>query len=112
MITVGGMTITKGQSYTTADFATGVVITKAKLCEAPRVWRKAYNQDGTVQQKENKYVQGNMRGVWILITRSTATYLPAFPNTPVLYKEGEEITINADNTYKFLSECYIEYGET
>ena len=111
---VGGMKIAKGQTYTDADFATGVIITKAKVSEAPPILRKMFNDDGSAQQENGKdfYKQLSQRGVWILIKRTGVTYKPEFPNSPVLYKEGDEIAIHADNSYMFLSECFIEYGET
>lgn len=115
--TIGGMDIEKGRTYTSVDLPVvsgGAVINTIKITEAPRIWRKEYNQDGTITKEEgrDKYTKGNFRGVWILIKRSTATYgTGADVNVPVLYKEGEEIKIHADNSYTFIGVCRIEYGE-
>lgn len=112
--TVGGMEIEKGRTYTSVDLPTGAVINTIKITEAPRIWRKEYNQDGTIIQENNrdKYSKGNQRGVWMLIKRTGAVYgTGADVNVPVLYKEGEEIKVHASNSYTFLGVCRIEYGE-
>lgn len=112
--TVGGMEVKKGRTYTSADLPTGAVINTIKISEAPRIWRKEYNQDGTTIQSNGKdsYVKGNMRGVWVKINRTGAVYgSDDDVNVPVLYKEGEEIVVHASNEYTFLGSCRIEYGE-
>jgi len=112
---VGGIQVKKGFPYTEANLPTVPVtdIDTIKISEAPLIWRKQYNQDGTVIQVDGKdeYVEGNQRGVWILIVRSDAVYLTGdFANVPTLHKEGEEIGLEPKNTYTFLNECRVEYG--
>ncbi|NOQ31785.1 MAG: hypothetical protein GQ570_11745 [Helicobacteraceae bacterium] len=111
----GGIQVVKGRSYTSSDLPTVPVtpIDTIKISEAPLIWRKVYNQDGTIEKKDgkDKYVKGNQRGVWILIKRTTVTYGAGDDvNVPVLYKEEDEIALHADNTYTFLAPCRIEYG--
>ena len=106
----GGMQVTKGTSYTTANLPSALINTVV-ISEAPRIFRKKYNQDGTTIQDVrglDEYAEGSQRGVWILIKRTGVTY--TIPNVPVLYKEGDEIVLHADNTYTFLGNCVIEFG--
>jgi len=112
---VGGIQTVKGRAYTSADLPTVSPdpIDTIKISEAPLIWRKQYNQDGTVIQEngKDKYAKGNQRGVWILIVRDSVTYGTVDDvNVPTLHKEGEEIGLDANNTYTFLNACRIEYG--
>lgn len=110
--TFGGANITKGTVYVKSDLP-DTTINKMRIAEAPRIWRKVRKEDGTVEKGSNgkdKITQGKDRGVWILITRTGASYSVVLPNAPTLYKENEEIVIHADNTYQFLADCNIEYG--
>jgi len=111
----GGIAVKKGESYTTANlptFSPTVTIDTLRIVEAPRIWRADINQDGSQNTKDGKplYIKGNQRGVRILIQRAGATFPSGHPNTAVLYKEGEEIAIHADNTYIFLNDCIVEFG--
>lgn len=106
----GGMKVIKGSSYTTANLPSALINTVV-VSEAPRIFRKKINQDGTTVKDANGidgYSEGNQRGVWILIKRTGVTYTT--PNVPVLYKEGDEIALHVDNTYTFLNDCTIEFG--
>ena len=110
--TWGAVTASKNQSFTSADLP-DVLINTVKISEAPLIWRKNLEQDGTQITKNGKplYIKSNKRGVRILITRTGLDYT-GFTNVPTLYFEGDEIAIEALNTYKFLNECTIEYGVT
>jgi len=109
----GALQVKKSVAYTSDDLPTGVTIDTLQIVEAPLVWRKALNQDGTLikERGKPKYVKGNKRGVYILIVNSNATYDEDFPNVPSLYLEGDEIVMDTDNTYTFLENCTVEYGE-
>lgn len=108
---VGSIDVEKDGEYSVADlptFPTG--INAVRIVEAPLIWRAVYEQNGdrVLENGIPKYVKGNQRGVRILITRDTTVY-PS-PNVPALYKEGEEIALDANNSYKFLNDCVVEYG--
>jgi len=114
---VGGIQVVKGRPYTSADLPTVPVtpIDTIKISEAPKIWRKVYNQDGTIKQDsggKDVYSRGSQRGVWILIVRDGVSYDTSGEdvNVPTLHKEGEEIGLDDDNTYTFLNACRIEYG--
>lgn len=112
---VGGISVKKGESYTLADlptFTPSVTIDTMRIVEAPRIWRPEINKDGTQAEKDNRplFIKGNQRGVRVLIQRIGATFQSNNPNTPVLYKEGWEIAMHADNTYIFLNDCVVEFG--
>jgi len=110
-ITVGSMTAKKGTKYTSADLPiTPSGIDTVKISEAPLIWRKNLNQNGTQIKKDGKpnYIKGNKRGVRIIIKDTTATYIN--PNVPTLYFEGDEISIGVNNEYTFLNDCTVEYG--
>lgn len=112
----GGLRVAKGRAYTVADLPTVPTtgITIVKISEAPLIWRKVYDKNGDVEKDEkglDKYVKGNQRGVWVLISRSGVTYPTGDDvNIPVLYKEDDEIGLHADNSYTFLQPCTVEYG--
>lgn len=110
-IPVGSMQVVKDQVYTSADLPSiPANINAVRIVEAPLIWRKALKQNGDqiIENGEPKYIKGSQRGVRILITDTTTTYV--YLNVPALYKEGEEIAIGSDNTYKFLNSCVVEYG--
>ena len=110
---IGGIAVKKGDSYTVADLPTvAATIDTLRIVEAPKIWRADMNRDGSQVKKDGEplYVKGSQRGVRILIQRAGATFKTGYPNTAVLYKEGEEIAIHADNTYTFLSDCIVEFG--
>lgn len=114
----GGMEIVKDRDYTKTDLPTiGTSgITKISLCEAPIIWRDELKEDGSNIKNDdgtNSRIEGNQRGVWILITRTTAgtTYGAGVDkNAPILVKEGEGIEIHDDNIYRFLQACRINHG--
>ena len=111
----GGLSVKKGNSYTIADLPTyspTIVLDILRIKEAGRIWRPDLDIDGN-QNKQNGsplYVKGAERGVRILIQRAGATFPIGSPNTPVLYKEGEEIGLHANNTYTFFGDCIVEFG--
>jgi len=112
---VGGINVKKGVAYTVTNlptFSPAVTIDKLVVVEAPRIWRADYNIDGTQETKDGQpsFSKSAERGVRVLITRVGATFSATNPNVPVLYKEGQEIVINANNTYLFFSDCVVEFG--
>ena len=112
---VGGINVKKGIAYTAASlptFSPSVTIDKLVVVEAPRIWRADYDRDGTQEIKDGKpsFSKSAERGVRVLITRTGATFSATNPNVPVLYKEGQEIIINVNNTYLFFSDCIVEFG--
>ncbi len=113
---VGGLRVEKGRAYTmaTLPIVPTTPIDTIKLSEAPLIWRKVYDRNGDTEKDDkglDKYIRGSQRGVWILITRAGVTYgTGADVNIPVLYKEGDEIALHADNTYTFLQTCVVEFG--
>ena len=114
-ISTGGITVKKGNSYTTADlpsFNPSVTIDTLRIVEAPRIWSKNLDRDGThiTVDGEPDYVKRGERGVRILIQRTGATFSTDKPNTPVFYRELEEIGLHPDNTYTFFGDCIVEFG--
>ena len=110
---VGGIAVKKGESYTIAKLpTTAVTINTLRIAEAPKLWRADINRDGSQNKKDDLplYVKGSQRGVRVLIQRTATTFQTGHPNTAVLYKEGDEIAIHADNTYTFLNDCIVEFG--
>lgn len=110
---VGGLAVKKGESYSLANLpTTSAVIDTLRIVEAPRIWRADINRDGSQNTRDGEplYIKGNQRGVRIIIQRAGATFQVDHPNTPVLYKEGDEIALHADNTYIFLNDCIVEFG--
>jgi hypothetical protein len=112
--TTGALRVVKGRAYTIANLPTVTpAVNTIKIGEAPIIWRKVYNKNGETEQEKgvDKYIKGNQRGVWLLITRSGVTYGTGDDaNIPSLYKEGDEIALDSLNTYTFLQTCIIEYG--
>ena len=110
--TVGCLEVPKDSEWTTADLPTITPpVDTVRIVEAPLIWRPSYEQNGTVVTDAKNtpvYTKSNQRGVRILITRSGVTYNNT--NIPALYKEGEEIALHDDNTYKFVDACIVEYG--
>lgn len=107
----GGLKVEVGRSYSALDLPTGQVIDTIRIAEAPLIWSPIYDSEnkkrtveGVTQRKSR-----NERGVRILIVNSAITYTE--PNVPILYKEGEEIVLDDNDTYTFLNECFIEYGK-
>lgn len=112
---VGGIAVKKDTVYTIADlpsFSPSVTIDALIVSEAPRIWRADYNIDGTQEIRDGKpsYSKSGERGVRVLISRTGANFSSTNPNVPVLYKEGDEIKIHANNTYLFFSDCVVEFG--
>ena len=112
---VGGVAVKRGIVYTPADlptFSPAVTIDILVIVEAPRIWRADYNINGTQEIKDGKpsFSKSADRGVRVLIRREGATFSSTNPNVPVIYKEGEQIKINANNTYYFFDDCIVEFG--
>lgn len=91
----GSANIEKGKPYVKSDLP-DPTINKMRIASAPKIQR-----NGETRLSKD-------RGVWILIARTGLTY--SLPNVPTLYRENDEIVIDANNTYTFLSDCNIEYG--
>lgn len=112
---VGGMAVKRDVTYTSADlptFTPSVTIDALYIVDAPRIWRADYNMDGSPMIVDGKpsYSRTSERGVFVLIERAGATFSATNPNVPVLYKEGQEIKIVANNTYRFFQDCVVEFG--
>jgi hypothetical protein len=113
---VGGIQTVKGRGYTVSDLptVTPTAINTVVVNEAPLLWRKKLNEDGTTVKNEDgtdKYVETNQRGVHIYIVRTGVTYGTGVnKNVPVIYKEGDEIALDSGDTYTFLESCTIEFG--
>jgi hypothetical protein len=109
----GALQVKKSYSYTSSNLPTDVTIDVLRIAEAPIIWRKYLNQDGSqvIEKGLPKYIRGNKRGVYVLIVNANATYSEENPNVPILYLEGSEIVADTDNTYTFLEDCIVEYGK-